>query len=252
MQKISLLLLTKDCSSDLKKYYSWVKSADLIDEVICVDDLSQDNTTIVAKNLFGAKAKIHKRKLDDFASQRNFAISKCKNNWILWLDPDEELNKDNLPKLTQLNLSTSHIYHLKRSEIFLGKHLKYGEVGDIYKARLFNKQHSCFFGQVHEDLKTSASIQKTNIEIFHHGNTSVNIFFSKINLYSSFRARELFDQKEKHSLFKLVFYPLAKFIQNYFWQLGFIDGIQGCIFAFGMSFHSFLVRAKLWHLHQSH
>ena len=33
---------------------------------------------------------------------------------------------------------------------------------------------------------------------------------------------------------------------NYFIKFGFLDGLQGLVFAIMMSFHSFLVRGKLW------
>ncbi|MFN4212849.1 MAG: hypothetical protein ACK4FL_02720, partial [Microgenomates group bacterium] len=47
-------------------------------------------------------------------------------------------------------------------------------------------------------------------------------------------------------IFEIIFYPLGKFILNYFIYLGFLDGPAGFAYAFLMSFHSFLVRAKLY------
>jgi hypothetical protein len=40
--------------------------------------------------------------------------------------------------------------------------------------------------------------------------------------------------------------PLAKFIWNYFFLWGFLDGIHGFVFAVLMSLHSFAVRVKLY------
>jgi hypothetical protein len=73
----------------------------------------------------------------------------------------------------------------------------------------------------------------------------------KINFYSDIRAHELFQQKIHTNLFQIVFYPLGKFLYNYIVRLGFLDSTPGIIMALSMSFHSFLVRAKLWHLWQS-
>ncbi|MBI4226081.1 hypothetical protein HY612_03115 [Candidatus Roizmanbacteria bacterium] len=59
------------------------------------------------------------------------------------------------------------------------------------------------------------------------------------------------DRGESASVWKIIFFPLAKFILNYFIKLGFLDGPAGFTYAFLMSFHSFLVRAKLWQYSKS-
>ncbi|PIZ99552.1 MAG: glycosyltransferase family 2 protein, partial [Candidatus Levybacteria bacterium CG_4_10_14_0_2_um_filter_35_8] len=46
----------------------------------------------------------------------------------------------------------------------------------------------------------------------------------------------------------IIAYPSAKFLFNYFLKKGILDGIPGLISAITMSFHSFLVRGKLWSL----
>ena len=71
-------------------------------------------------------------------------------------------------------------------------------------------------------------------------------FLSEINTYSTIRAKELLDNNISEPNYKAYFYPLFKFVQNYFFRLGFLDGAAGFIYAFMMSFHSFLVRAKLY------
>ena len=44
----------------------------------------------------------------------------------------------------------------------------------------------------------------------------------------------------------ILLFPAGKFIQNYFFKRGFLDGTAGFIHAALMSLHSFLVRGKLW------
>ena len=71
-------------------------------------------------------------------------------------------------------------------------------------------------------------------------------FIKKINYYSSLRAEELYGQGKNINVLEIMFVPALKFIYNYFINLGFLDGAAGFVYAFLMSFHSFLVRAKLW------
>jgi len=82
--------------------------------------------------------------------------------------------------------------------------------------------------------------------IFHYPHQTISEFLKEINLYTTIRAEELYEDNSKISIKQIIFYPKAKFILNYFLKLGFLDGIEGLIFAILMSFHSFLVRAKLW------
>lgn len=62
------------------------------------------------------------------------------------------------------------------------------------------------------------------------------------------RAEELFSKKVTISFFSILIYPSAKFVLNYLVKQGFRDGIQGLVMALMMSFHSFLVRGKLWQI----
>ena len=64
-------------------------------------------------------------------------------------------------------------------------------------------------------------------------NLPTSLTFSARNLYISI------------VYFQLMFFPFAKFIQNYFLRLGVLDGMEGFIHALMMSGHSFLVRAKI-------
>jgi hypothetical protein len=60
------------------------------------------------------------------------------------------------------------------------------------------------------------------------------------------RARELFRGKKTTNVVEVIAYPLGKFFYTYVLLLGFLDGAAGFTYSFMMSFHSFLVRVKLY------
>jgi glycosyltransferase involved in cell wall biosynthesis len=60
---------------------------DAVDEIIVVDTGSTDQTVAIAKDM-GAKV-FYFRWIDDFAAAKNYALSKAKGDWILFLDADE-------------------------------------------------------------------------------------------------------------------------------------------------------------------
>jgi tetratricopeptide (TPR) repeat protein len=69
----------------------------VVDEMIVVDTGSQDNTVELAQGL-GAQVFDFPWQ-DDFASARNFSLSKATQDWILVLDADERLIEDCVSEL---------------------------------------------------------------------------------------------------------------------------------------------------------
>jgi len=251
-QHISLTILTKNEQENINKNFDWLKNIKTINEIIVVDDFSTDKTKDIFKSKIGnhQKLKIYQRKLDgDFSSQRQFSISKSTNNWILWLDADEVPSPPLIEFLTNFSPTNhAYAYSFTRQELFCGHQLNYGQ-GKQKITRLFNKYKGGFVGKVHEVWSTNRS-KDTNIVFFHHSNQNITQILEKINFYTDIRANQLFQDKIPTSIFQIISYPIAKFFQNYIFKLGFLDGVAGIILCLFMSFHSFLVRAKLWHLYK--
>lgn len=249
-KKISLLVLCKNESENLKKWGSWIHQIDTINEIILVDDESTDDSLEIVKKLEtkDLTVKTYTKKLNnDFSEQRRFALSNCSNDYIFWLDPDESPSSELIIFLNNFDFRHDN-YSFKRQDIFIGHELHHGETASNYFVRLFNKKDGQFIGKVHEVWQPNSPTIKTNLNIIHQSHRDLTSFFNKINFYSTVRAQELFEQKVNTNLFLILLYPKVKFIQNYFFRLGFLDGTAGIILALGMSFHSFLVRAKLWKL----
>lgn len=251
MPKITLLLLTHNEQEKIDKNFGWLDKCPSINEIIAVDDNSEDKTIEKVKKLQSKSCmvKIFSRGLDsDFSAQRNFGVSKAANDWILWLDADETIDNEFIDFIGHIDNDKYYNYSFRRHDIFLGHQLKHGETSSQYFLRLFNKLHGKFIGQVHEIWQSDKSIFHSDAYITHTSHATLKSFFNKINFYSDIRARELYSNGVKTNLFQIICYPKAKFIQNYFFRQGFLDGTPGIILALGMSFHSFLVRSKLWHL----
>ncbi|MFA5749632.1 MAG: glycosyltransferase family 2 protein [Candidatus Shapirobacteria bacterium] len=250
---ISLVLLTKNESKNLEKNFDWLDSCRRIKEIIIVDDNSTDNTLEIAQN-FNSKTRsvqIFNRGLDgDFSAQRNFAVSKTKYNWVFYLDADERPSKKLIRFLNHIDKLKYKNYSFKRHDTFLKHELKYGETAYLDFVRLFKKKYGHFVGQVHEDWQSPKIIKETKLIIYHNSHSTLKSFIQKINFYTDIRSKELFDQNITTNIFEIIFFPIGKFIQNYFLRLGFLDGTPGIIMALCMSFHVFLNKAKLWHLYK--
>lgn len=174
--------------------------------------------------------------ITDFAAARNKLIQSAKSDWILFLDSDEQLSVPVDP--TQLDKHFN--YSFKRQDWFLGKKLRFGETASIRLVRLVQPLTGQWQGKVHEEFVSRLPVRLLPQPIQHRRQISLSEFLDRLNWYSSLRAEEI----NRFSLFELIFYPCIKFVKNYFWHLGFFDGLPGLAMAFMMSFHSLAVRVK--------
>lgn len=249
--KVSVVILTKNEEKNIEKA---IKSVKFCDEIIVIDDYSEDRTideVYKVKKFIKLKSlKVYKRHLNgDFSAQRNFGLEKAMGEWVLFIDVDEEMTEE-LKKEIPLRVAqdeTPWAFHIKRRDWFWGREVKFGEIPRwIGLIRLVRKNSGKWEGKVHEVFKTTGKTGKLRNYIIHRPHPTIKEFLSEINFYSTLRAEELFQQGKKTNIFEIILYPLGKFIVNYFLRLGFLDGAAGFVYAFMMSFHSFLVRAKLY------
>ncbi len=129
-----------------------------------------------------------------------------------------------------------------------GEVLRYGENSAATFIRLGKKGMGQWKGIVHETWKIQGKIGILKNAIQHYPHEDVEGFLEQVNYYTDLRADELYKKKVKTNALLIFLYPVMKFVQNFFIRQGFRDGVAGLISATIMSFHSFLVRGKLWDL----
>ncbi len=241
--KVSAVILTKneeedivDCLNDLK----------FCDEIIVIDDYSDDKTPELVKNFENGRIRVFQRHLDDdFSAQRNFALQKCSNDYVLFVDADERV-PSKLREEIGLTGPEFDGYFIKRTDFIWGRMLYHGEVGNIFLLRFANKNKGKWEGKVHEVWKIQGKVRKLREELYHFPHQSVSVFLTEINKYTDLRSKELYERGVKASFLSILMYTKAKFILNYILRRGFLDGTPGFLMSAFMSFHSFLVRGKLW------
>jgi len=249
---ITAIILTKneekniiDCTEDLH----------FCSEIIIIDDYSTDKTPELIENLSSKnkKIKVFRRKLEnDFSKQRQFGIENSTNDWIFFVDADERITNELATEIKE-NISEDSKYGgflIPRRDFMWRKSLNHGETGNIKLLRLFNKNSGKLEGKVHETWVTKKDVGRLINPILHYPHPTISEFLREINFYTDLRANELYDKKVKVSALSIVLYPKAKFIKNFIFKRGFLDGSAGLVHAILMSFHSFLVRGKLWLLWQ--
>lgn len=240
---ISAIVLTKDEEKNIEECLETLRWCD---EVIVIDDYSEDKTREIARKL---GARVFKHHLNNnFAKQRNFGLKKAKGEWVLFVDADERITPELAKEIKQeVKKDERHAFIFKRQDFFMDKPLKHGETANVKLLRMAKKNGE-WQRTVHEVWETKWETKTLKNPILHYPHSSISKFLEEINFHSTLHAQALKQEGVKFSLFRLIFNPLGKFFQNYILRLGFLDGMPGLIVALMMSFHSFLARAKLYQL----
>lgn len=239
---LTIVVLTHN---DELKIVDCLESLVFADELVIVDDNSTDRTTELCKQ-FTKNIFTHSLS-SNFANQRNFALNRAKSKWVFFVDSDEIVSKalrDQILKAIKLKDFAG--YYIKRIDRMWGKNLTHGEVGKVRLLRLGRRESGKWHGKVHETWRIIGRTGELSEPLLHIPHATVFDFVEDVDEYSSLRAEELIEKGVKSSAFDVIAYPSAKFIQNYVLRKGYKDGIPGFIYAMLMSFHSFLVRGKIY------
>ena len=215
--------------------------------LLVIDDLSTDDTQ---RESTSHAAKVITQKFEgDFSVHRNRALEHSSTDWVLFLDSDEELTSEAVSLMQRIPETTAaSAYMFRRIDSFWGTTMLHGETGNAWVARLVNKKRGAFKRPVHEvwhPATAGKSVERLPGIIMHYPHPTIQSFLEHINRYSSLEANSRARQGKQSSVIEIMCVPPAKFVYTYVLKAGFLDGAAGFVYSFMMSFHSFLVRAKL-------
>lgn len=242
-----------------------IKSVLWADEILVVDSFSSDKTLEIAKK-YGCRILQHEYVYS--AKQKNWAIPKAKNEWILLLDTDERVTSE-LKKEIQKKLYTKMPcdgYFIARRHYFLEKWMRFGGRYPLYNIRLFKKTCRYEDRDVHAHIildKTKISYLKN--DIIHLSDRSLSQYFHKANRYTTYNANymaKIYNKKIKIDwqgfftntmIFKatikdfwyfIPFSSTARFLYMYIFKLGFLDGSRGFVLALLYGFDNYVSKLK--------
>jgi glycosyltransferase involved in cell wall biosynthesis len=247
---ISIVIATKNEEKMIKDCLNSVKWAD---EIILIDDYSEDKTVEIAKK-FGAKVFLHKWL--GFSGQKNYGFRKARGDWVLFLDADERVTaelKDEI--LGEINKTKNLFsgYDIPRLNNILGKDMYFGGWYPDYQRRLVRREKfRGWRGKLHEEMIISGEIGVLKNNIYHITHRSISWMVNKSIIYSKIEAEELFRHNHPKMTWWRFFRPMIQeFLYRLVRKMGWRDGIRGWIEAIYQSFSRFLVYAYLWEIQNS-
>lgn len=201
------------------------------DIIIVLDDRSDDDTYAIAIDL---GVSIYKKKWEGFSANKNFGVSKAKNDWILCPDADEILNDELIRNIQNLQPDNTSTYLMNIRTWFGNYPVKHCGWFPDWNIRLYNRNIMSWNGkQVHEKLESKVPLSSIKIQgiIEHYSFENEDHMQKKFDHYAQMRADEWINAGKKPSFLKSIFGPAFRFFRTYIIKLGFLDGKYGFIIA---------------------
>jgi glycosyltransferase involved in cell wall biosynthesis len=157
---LSACIIVKNEEKILEQCLDSIK--DVVNEIIIVDTGSTDNTVEIAKR-YTNRVYFHEWQ-NDFSEARNYSLQYATGDWILIIDADEKLEKDDIPILrhTLKRNEYNSIYFSVLSDIPSG-------ISKNYSQRVFRRGKGYYDGIIHNQLVCEGDTVVTDIRMYHYG-----------------------------------------------------------------------------------
>jgi glycosyltransferase involved in cell wall biosynthesis len=244
MPKISVVIITLNEEKNIGRCLDSVK--DIADEIIVVDSFSTDNTEMIA---IEKGVTFVKHEFKDYVDQHEFADRQATHDYILALDADEEISDD--LKKSVLNVKKywkNDGYSMNRMTNYCGKWIKHSGWYPDIKLRLYDRRKGKWMGKkIHEHFNLIEGCTKGHLtgDILHYSYYSISQHVNQANRFTDVTAMVAFEHGIKSNFIKILFNPVFKFIRNYFFHFGFMDGYYGLIICRISAHATFLKYIKL-------
>jgi glycosyltransferase involved in cell wall biosynthesis len=230
------------------------------DEIVLVDSGSKDRTCEIARE-HGARVIVEPWR--GYVAQKQYALDLCTKDWILLLDADEEVSPGLAEEIRAViaDPKAASGYRLPRKNLFLGRWMRHGGFYPDPKLRLFRRGQGFVTGHDPHDrcelkpgLSQDAPQQTHQLKnaLVHYTYPNLTLYIAHMNRYSSLGAQ--LAVAKGHTGFNfvnIVLRPLATFVYNYFFRLGFLDGREGLLLHMYHAVYVSWKYAKAWELSRS-
>ena len=224
MNRLSVCLITLNEERNLPRALSSIEG--IADEIVVVDCGSQDRTREIART-HGAKVVV--RGWLNFAEQKNSAAEGARNNWILFLDADEEVSPALRESLLEWKQKQPEfpLYEIARRTRYLGTWIKHSGWYPDYQKRLYERGSANFSGIVHESLRFEGKVGRIRGDLLHYTMDSFAEHADKVERYTTLAARQMYEAGKRSWRGAMWLATPWSFFNTFVLRGGFLDGYRG-------------------------
>ena len=244
-EKISVCITAGNEEKNIRRC---LESVTWADEIIVVDSFSTDHTAEICKEYTD---RVYKHRWLGYIGQKNLAKDLASNDWVLFLDADEEVSpalRDEIEKeFNSPTLSSYTCFEFPRLVYFLGRWIKHGDWYPDIKLRLYRKEHGeCAGKEPHDKMVVCGKCKRLKSPLFHYTYEDIHDQLKTMNKFSSITSQSQYNDHRRFNLSQILLRPPLRFLRCYILRLGFMDGIPGILIASAAAFGVTAKYAKLW------
>jgi len=247
--KISFIIITFNEEKNIERCLKSIN--EVADEIIVVDSFSIDKTKEICNKYL---CRFYENKFVNYSLQKNYANSLALYDYIFSIDADEALSAELINSIKSLKNSdfSNNAYEMHRLNNYCGKWIKHGGWYPDTKLRLWKNKTALWQGEIHETLffESKTSIKLLNGNLLHYSYYSIGEHVLQSDKFSSLSAKMLFEKGKKTNIVQILLKPFWKFLRNYFFKVGFIDGYYGFVISVISAHETFLKYTKLKQLNK--
>ena len=229
-----------------------IRSVEWADEIYLIDSYSTDGTVELIREKF-PQVRFEQRTYHGAASQKNYAIDRAAHDWIFYIDADERVTpplRDELLRTMEGKLDL-WAYSVGRRNFMLGQEVKYSGLQRDRVTRLFHRGHARYPNRrVHADLLVDGETGMLKQRMLHFYIRTFDHMIAKMTRYANWGAAQMFIDGKRTNAWGIFNHALGKFVRDYIFNLGFLDGTRGLISVGMHVYYTFWKYAKLWELTQ--
>ncbi|RRD89987.1 glycosyltransferase family 2 protein [Conchiformibius steedae] len=240
---ISATVLTKNSERHLVRVLDALRG---FDEVVVLDNGSQDNTLAIAGEY--ANVSIYHHVFEGFGKLKNRAAAQARNGWIMNIDSDEIVSDELMQSLQLIDFSEiNKIYTVSRLNHYRGRPIRgCGWYPDMVP-RLYHRSHTVFSDvPVHERIEIQKDSQLTALsgELLHYSYNGAGELLAKMQFYSDLYA-ERYRGKKSATTAQAVAHGVFAFLKSYVFKKGFLYGGDGWVISASVAANSYYKYVKL-------
>lgn len=245
MIKLSVVIITFNEEKNIERCLTSVK--DIADEIVVLDSFSKDKTAEICIN---HGVKFFQHTFDGHIQQKNRAITYANFPHILSLDADETLSSELAESIKKVKQNFSKDgYYINRLTNYCGHWVKHCGWYPDAKLRLWDSRKGQWTGtNPHDKYELFEGDNHTGHlkgDILHYSYYSLSDHYKQVEYFTNIASKAYFEKGKKASVFNLVVNPIAKFINHYILNLGFLDGKAGFLISKISAYATYLKYKKI-------
>lgn len=226
--KLSVVVITYNEEKNIGRCLASVR--EVADDIVVVDSYSTDRTGEICSQ-HGARFIPHT--FYSHIDQKNWAITQAMYPHVLSLDADEALSDRLKRSILEVKNNWQHDgYYFNRLTNYCGKWIRHTTWYPSRKLRLWDARKGHWGGlNPHDKFQLDHGARKKHLrgDLLHYSYYTIGEHKAQLEKFSTIHAQSYYKMGVKTNKFKRLAHTAWRFMNDFIFRMGFIDGKSGFI-----------------------